>query len=186
MDPNLVFYIHVFFLWTGAVNQNGRPCELSWLRTGICFHLWCCFQCLKIMYSEGRINYTGSFLLTALCLSDGPWFVPVRVLHQGCAWIDLFLKVTRYHMDLVSWSPGSASLLEHAPHMIPTQECQELVDTASRGDMDTVSCQCSPAGWCSAAHSLPQVVVFWMLRQLDLHKDLFMGSVAGGMHWLQR
>lgn len=100
--------------------------------------------------------------------------------------MDLFLQVISYHMDLVSWSPGSVSLLEPARHVIPTRECHGLVGTASYGKMGTISRWCSPAGWCSAAHTLPQVVVWGMLRQLDLHKDLFMGSVTGGMHCLQR
>lgn len=103
-------------------------------------------------------------LLTALSLSDGPWFSPVKWLQQ-----DLLLQVP--------WI--SASLLEPAPCVIPMQECHGLADLGSQRNMGITCCQCSDGGWCSAACSLPQVIGQRTLRQLRLHNDLFIGSVAG-------
>lgn len=36
--------------------------------------------------------------------------------------MDLLLQATRYPMDLISWLPSSASLLDRASWVIPTQE----------------------------------------------------------------
>lgn len=55
-----------------------------------------------------------------------------------------------------------------------------MADTGSHGKVVTICHQCSPASWRSAAHSLPQEVMWRILRQLNLPKDLFMGFVAGG------
>lgn len=60
----------MFPLWTGAVNQNGEPCELLWLRIEICFHLWCCLRCWKMMCDEGRIKYIVSFFYSLWVKND--------------------------------------------------------------------------------------------------------------------
>lgn len=55
-----------------------------------------------------------------------------------------------------------------------------MAGIGSHGKVVTVCHQYSPAGWCLAVHSLPQEVIWRMLRQLNLPKDLFLGFVAGG------
>lgn len=67
---NLILDNCMFPLWTGAVNQNGEPCELLWLRIEICFHLWCCLRCWKMMCDEGRIKYIVSFFYSLWVKND--------------------------------------------------------------------------------------------------------------------